>query len=42
LSLLTAGGLYFAMWQRQAHTADDGDAVVEEREPAAAAELPMP
>jgi ATP-binding cassette subfamily B protein len=35
-SLLAAGGLYFAMWQRQAHTADDGDAIAEAREPAAA------
>ena len=35
-TLLAAGSLYFAMWQRQAHTADDGDALAEELEPAAA------
>ncbi len=33
VSLLAAGGLYFAMWQRQAHTTDDGDVVAEAPEP---------
>jgi ATP-binding cassette subfamily B protein len=36
LSLLAAGGLYSAMWQRQAHTAEDGDAIAEAHKPAAA------
>jgi ATP-binding cassette, subfamily B, heavy metal transporter len=34
--LLAAGGLYSAMWQRQAHSLDDRDAVAAEPEPAPA------
>jgi ATP-binding cassette subfamily B protein len=35
-SLLAAGGLYFAMWHRQAHAADGGDTMAETLEPATA------